>query len=64
MNIDEDFRFDVRIQERMVQKGLVQKEELAARLSALTDLEGESEALDLPQPGLSALGEDSSSSGT
>lgn len=55
MNMEEEFRFDVRIQERMVQKGLVKQEELNARLSALKDLEADSEALDLPQPGLTSL---------
>jgi hypothetical protein len=55
MNIDEEFRFDVRIQERMVKKGLVQKDELDQRLSGLKDLEEESEPLDLQQPGLAPL---------
>jgi len=51
MSIEEEFRFDVRIQERMVNKGVVGKEELDQRLSALRDLEDESEVLDLEQPG-------------
>ena len=55
MHIEEDFRFDVRIQERMVKKGLVKKDELEQRLAALTDLEGESETLELQQPGLAPL---------
>jgi len=55
MNIDEDFRFDVRIQERMVKKGLVTKEELEKRLSDLKDVEEQAEVLELPQPGLAHL---------
>ena len=52
MNIEDEFRFDVRIQQRLVKKGLVTEEELKARLEALSDLEDESEVLDLEQPGL------------
>lgn len=52
MNIDEEFRFDVRIQQRMLDKGLVSKEELDQRLAALADAESSSEALELDQPGL------------
>ena len=55
MNIEEDFRFDVRIQERLMKKGLVTKEELDQRLDALKDLEGEAETLELQQPGLAPL---------
>lgn len=59
MNIDEEFRFDVRIQDRMVKKGLVTKEELDKRLANLKDIEGDSEPLDLEQPGLLPLNADS-----
>lgn len=59
MNIDEEFRFDVRIQERMVKKGLVTKEELEKRLATLKDIESESEAINLDQPGLLPLHADS-----
>jgi hypothetical protein len=52
MSIEEDFRFDVRIQERMLQKGLVKEDELKTRLDSLVDVEGQSEPLDLQQPGL------------
>lgn len=55
MNIEEEFRFDVRIQERMVKKGLVSEEELQQHLSALKDVESESEELDLEQPGHAPL---------
>lgn len=58
-SIEEEFRFDVRIQERMVKKGLVEKEELQKRLEALADLENESELLELEQPGLTRLDADS-----
>lgn len=59
MNIDEEFRFDVRIQDRMVKKGLVTKEELEQRLAHLKDSEGEAEVLPLEQPGLAPLHSDS-----
>ena len=52
MSIEEQFRFDVRIQKRMVDKGLVSEEELKQRLDALTDVEPEAETLELEQPGL------------
>lgn len=55
MSIEEDFRFDVRIQERMMKKGLVKSDELEQRLAALSDLEAETETLDLEQPGLTPL---------
>ncbi len=53
MNIIEDeFQFDVRIQERLLKKGVIKKEELEQRLAALEDKEDESEPLELDQPGL------------
>jgi hypothetical protein len=55
MSIEEEFRFDVRIQERLLKKGLVTEEELKQRLDSLKDVEGESEILDLQQPGLAPL---------
>ena len=55
MNIEEEFRFDVRIQERMLKKGLVTESELEQRLSGLKDVEEEAEALELQQPGLAPL---------
>ncbi len=58
MNIEEEFRFDVRIQERMLKKGLVSEEELEQRLSGLKDVESESEELELEQPGLAPLESD------
>lgn len=55
MSIEEEFRFDVRIQERLLKKGLVSEEELKQRLDSLKDVEGDSEILDLQQPGLAPL---------
>lgn len=55
MTIEEEFRFDVRIQERLLKKGLVSEDELKQRLDSLKDVEGESEILDLQQPGLAPL---------
>jgi len=50
MTIEEDFRFDTRIQQRMVKKGDVSAEELEKRLAALPDREGDAAVLDLAQP--------------
>lgn len=52
MSIEEEFRFDVRIQKRLMKKGLVQEDELKARLAGLKDLEGECEAIQVDQPGV------------
>lgn len=54
MNIEEEFRFDVRIQERMVNKGLVKKDELEKRLAALADLAEQAEIIELDPPGLTS----------
>ena len=53
--MDEDFRFDIRIRDRMVQAGNITKEEVEARLAALKDVEPESELVDLEQPALVPL---------
>lgn|GEM_PF-1312740 len=52
MSIEEEFRFDVRIQQRLMKKGLVQEDELKARLAALKDLEDDCEAVQVDQPGV------------
>ncbi|MCH2108128.1 MAG: hypothetical protein MK135_02275 [Polyangiaceae bacterium] len=48
--IDEALRFDVRIRERMIQRGLVSQDEIDARLANLKDLESESELIDVDPP--------------
>jgi hypothetical protein len=53
--MDEDFRFDIRIRDRMVEAGNITKEQVEARLSALKDVEPESELVELEQPGLAPL---------
>lgn len=50
MTIEEDFRFDTRIQQRMLKKGDVSADELEKRLAALPDREGDALVLDLAQP--------------
>jgi len=50
MTIEENFRFDTRIQQRMLRKGEVTQQELDQRLSALPDREPDSTVLDLAQP--------------
>ena len=53
--MDEDFRFDIRIRDRMIQAGNVTQEEVNARLSSLKDVEPESELIELEQPALVPL---------
>jgi hypothetical protein len=53
--MDEDFRFDIRIRDRMVAAGNITKEEVEARLSSLKDVEPESELVELEQPALEPL---------
>jgi hypothetical protein len=55
MNIEEEFRFDVRIQQRLLKKGLVQESELSARLAGLQDLENDCEPMEVEQPGVTSL---------
>lgn len=50
MTIEENFRFDTRIQARMLKKGEVSQEELEQRLAALPDRETDATVLDLTQP--------------
>jgi len=50
MTIEDDFRFDTRIQQRMLKKGEVSAEELDKRLAALPDREADALVLDLAQP--------------
>ena len=50
MTIEENFRFDTRIQQRMLKKGEVSPEELEQRLAALPDRETEAAEIDLVQP--------------
>jgi hypothetical protein len=50
MTIEENFRFDTRIQARMLKKGEVSPGELEQRLAALPDREADAMVLDLAQP--------------
>jgi hypothetical protein len=52
MTIEEEFRFDTRIRERMLKKGLIAEPEVAQRLEALSDLSEQTETVELEQPGL------------
>lgn len=54
MNIEEEFRFDVRIRERMLKKGNVGREELERRLAALPDKAEQSEIIELDPPGVNS----------
>lgn len=52
MSTSEHFKYDVRIRERMLAKGLLTESELKSHLEALKDLEADTEPLALPQPAL------------
>lgn len=54
MNIEEEFRFDVRIRERMLKKGNVGREELERRLAALPDKAEQAEIIELDPPGVNS----------
>jgi hypothetical protein len=54
MNIEEEFRFDVRIRERMLKKGAVGREELDRRLTSLPDMAEQAEIIELDPPGVSS----------
>jgi hypothetical protein len=50
MTIEENFRFDTRIQTRMLRKGEISQQEVDQRLAALPDREGDATVVDLAQP--------------
>lgn len=50
MTIEDDFRFDTRIQKRLLDKGEIRQDELDKRLAGLPDREGDAIVLDLVQP--------------
>lgn len=58
MSIEEDFIYDVRIRERMLAKGELEKKQLEQRLEALQDVEAQAEAVELPQPAVGSPASD------
>jgi hypothetical protein len=52
MSDPELFKYDVRVRERMLRKGLIQQGEIDQRLQALPDSEGQLVELELKQPAL------------
>jgi hypothetical protein len=54
MNRPENFKFDVRVRERLMAQGALQSGDLAGHLSALTDLEGSFDIVELEQPALAS----------
>lgn len=52
MNQPENFEYDVRIRKRMLARGRVNADGVAARLAALKDVASNSEVIDLEQPAL------------
>ena len=51
--MEDSFRYDVRVRERLLKKGLLKPEEVEKHLAALTDLESQSEPVSVEQPGVS-----------
>jgi hypothetical protein len=52
-----EFKYDVRVRERMLKRGLLQEAELEKHLASLVDVEAKSENVDLGQPALGAAGD-------
>lgn len=52
MTDSELFKYDVRVRERMLRKGLIEEAEVSKRLDGLPDLEGKYIEFDLKQPAL------------
>jgi hypothetical protein len=48
--MEDSFRYDVRIRDRLVQKGLLTKEEVQRHLEALVDVESKSEPVSVEPP--------------
>lgn len=47
-----DFKYDVRVRERMLKRGLLAESDLQKHLEGLADAEGKSEQVQLHQPAL------------
>lgn len=60
MTIEENFRFDTRIRQRMLNKGLISREEVDARLVALPDREDEAVFVELEQPAVATAQDEGS----
>lgn len=52
MSTSESFKYDVRIRERMLSKGLISDKEVQSHLESLKDAEGDSRPVSIPQPAL------------
>ncbi|MFO0564833.1 MAG: hypothetical protein U0263_04175 [Polyangiaceae bacterium] len=46
------FKYDVRVRERMIRRGLLNEADVKRHVDALVDAEGMSENVDQPQPAL------------
>lgn len=52
MSTSEYFKYDVRIRERMLAKGLLSEKDLQSHLESLPDVEAEASPVAIPQPAL------------
>jgi hypothetical protein len=50
MSTSDSFKYDVRIRERMLAKGMLTETDLKSHIEALKDLEAESRSVSIPQP--------------
>jgi hypothetical protein len=57
VDLPKDFKFDVRIRERMLAKRVVSEAEVTKHLEALPDVEAHSDVVDLTQPALTTPSE-------
>ncbi len=58
MSTNDNLKFDVRVRDRFVSKGLLTQEAVQAHLDGLKDLESEARPIGVPQPALSSDGDD------
>jgi hypothetical protein len=54
MSTNENFKYDVRVRDRLVSKGLLTPEAVKAYLDGLKDMESEARPIGVAQPALSA----------
>ncbi len=57
MSTNENLKYDVRVRERLVAKGVLSEDDVTKYLEALPDVAAESEAVDLSQPAIAGGGE-------
>jgi hypothetical protein len=55
--MEDSFRYDVRVRDRLLKKGLLKQDEVDKHLAALADVEAQSEPVSIEQPAVSSHGD-------